>query len=440
MKRNLPAIALFLMGLFSQTQIYLGAFMDITEAVCYILGPLFFFMDLPQLKKNGFGAFLWIWILCMVGCCVSSWVNNTPFPSFLRGIGAPVSVFCLACTFHHFLMHDFRAFKWFFLGSAISGVLCIFVLQRGTSRIVGGEELSGAEATEATVNYSLFWLTQIGTWLMLPIQMRYLKTPKWYSIAVVLFFILFGILSAASRSTFGVMFLTLILILIGNTHRNSMGFIKKNFALFSVICIILLPLVMGTYKYLAAKGMLGEASKQKYLVQTERGSGFLSLLKSGRGGFFIGLDAATDRPILGFGPWALDTKGYVLKHADEFSSEEWWKYLNERYSKGKIGFIPSHSYVINFWVWYGILGLICMLYIGRLYFTTLKNNLDAIPELYGYFAFILPPELWAWFFSPFGRRTYTTLLFVLCLFARAVAENRFRYVGMRPPLRRLNGI
>jgi len=334
-------------------------------------------------------------------------------------------------------MRDFRSFKWFFLGNAISGVLCIFVLQRGTSRMVGGEDLAGAEAVDAAVNYSLFWLTQIGTWLMLPIQMRYLKTAKWYSIAVVLFFMLFGIFSAASRSTFGIMFLTLMLILMGNSHRNSMGFIKRHFALFCVICIILLPLIMGTYKYLAVNGLLGEASLKKYQAQSERGSGFLSLLKSGRGGFFIGIDAATDRPILGFGPWALDTKGYVLKHADEFSSEEWWKYLNERYRTGRIGLIPSHSYVINFWVWYGILGLICMLYIGHLYFTTLKDNLDVIPELYGYFAFALPLELWAWLFSPFGRRTSTTLLFVLCLFARAVAQKRFWYVGMRPPLRRL---
>ncbi len=426
-KHNSSVIALFLMGLFSQTQIRLVAFMDITEAFCYVFGPLFFLMDLSELKKNGFGSFLWVWVLCTIGCCVSSLVNHTPFPSFLRGVGVPVSVFCLVCTFHHFLVRDFGSFKWFFLGNAISGVLCIFVFQRGTSRMVGGEELAGAEAVDATISYSLFWLVQIGTWLMLPIQMRYLKTAKWYSIAVVFFFMLFGIFSAGSRSTFGIMFLTLMLILMGGKYRNSMGFLRRNFAMFCVVCVILLPVVMGAYKYLATTGLLGEVSLKKYQAQTERGAGFLSLLKSGRSGFFIGLDAATDRPISGFGPWALDTKGYVLKHVDEFSSEEWWKYMNDRYRSGKIGLIPSHSYVINFWVWYGILGLICMLYVGHLYFTTLKNNLGVIPELYGYFSFVLPAELWAWLFSPFGRRTSTTLLFVLCLFARAVAKGKFQY-------------
>ncbi len=431
MNRHSSAAALFLLGLFSQTQIRIVAFMDISEAICYVLGPLFFFLDLPKLRKHGFGNFLLVWALCAVGCCVSSYVNHTPMPNFLRGLGSPVSVFCLACTFHHFLMSDFGSFKWYFLGSAISGVLSIYFFQRGTSRFLGGEELTGSEATEATINYSLFWLTQIGTWLMLPIQMRYLKTSKWYVVSVALFYMIYGIFSAGSRSTFGIMFIVLFLVLVGNPHRSSIGYVRKHFMTFCVLGIFLLPTVMSAYKYLATKGMLGEDAEKKYYDQAGHKGGVMSLLVHGRGGFFIGLDAALDNPIMGFGPWAQDKGGYVLKHADKYADEDWWRYLAERRSAGRLWLIPSHSYVINFWVWYGILGLICMLYVGRLYLTTLKNNLDVIPELYGYFVFIIPTEIWAWFFSPFGRRTGTTLLFVLCLFARAVAQGKFQYKGMR---------
>ena len=91
--------------------------------------------------------------------------------------------------------------------------------------------------------------------------------------------------------------------------------------------------------------------------------------------------------------------------------------------------LPGHSYVITFWLWYGFGGLVCMLYVGWLYFSTLKNRMYVVPELYGYFAFALPSVIWAWFFSPFGTRTSSTFLMVLCLFVNAIEQRRFYYIS-----------
>lgn len=421
------ALPLFLMGLFSQTQVRLIAFMDITELFCYIAGPIFFLMDLNSLRKHGFGSFLGVWALCTLGCCISSFFNNCAFPVFIRGVGAPIAVFCLACTFHHFLQKDFLSFKWYFLGAAISSVVSIFVFQRGTSRMIGGEDLAGDLAVQATVGYSLFWLSQCQTWMQLPVQMNYLKTHKGYIVFVAIFIGIFAIMNAGNRSMFAVSFLTLLLVCIGGKTSRSQAFFKKHFLLLLIAGLVVFPVFMYTYKSLAQQGCLGEASQKKYLDQTRQGSSLVDMLRSGRAGFFIGVNAALDKPIIGFGPWAHDYYGYEIEYFQKYGTEEDIKYYIEQSKEGRIGLIPAHSFLIGFWVWYGILGLICMLYMGRLYITTLCKRLQAIPELYGYFAFALPSVLWAWLFSPFGRRTGATLLMVLCLFARAVMQGKFRY-------------
>lgn len=421
------ALPLFLMGLFSQTQIRLVAFMDITEAFCYIAGPIFFMMDLNTLRKHGFGSFLMAWSLCVVGCIVASLANHSELPVFLRGIGAPVAVFCLACTFHHFLQKDFLSFKWFFLGAAISSVVSIFVFQRGTSRMVGGEDLAGDLAVQATVGYSLFWLSQCQTWLQLPIQFNWLKTPKAYAVVVSIFIGIFAIMNAGNRSMFAVSFLTLLLVCVGGKTSRAQAFFRKHFLGFLILGLAVFPVFMYGYKSMAKAGYLGEASQKKYLAQTRQGSSLMDMLRSGRSGFFIGIEAALDKPIVGFGPWARDEAGYQIDYVQRHGAEEDIKYYMERVKEGRIGLIPAHSFLIGFWVWYGILGLVCMLYMGRLYMTTLCKRLHVIPELYGYFAFALPSVLWAWLFSPFGRRTGATFLMVMCLFARAVMQGKFRY-------------
>ena len=428
-KNNGPSWAMFLMGLFSQTQIHFIGFLDISEAFSYIAGPILFAMDWPKLKKHGFGPFLGVWFLCIVGAWLSSLYNGTPTRFMFRGVASPFSVFCIACVFHHILSQDFKAFRWFFLGAAFSGVISVFAFQRGSSIAKHGELLTGEEAFESVTTYSLFWLVQIGTWLNLPLQSWYLKTPKWYGIAFGLWFMLYGLFSAGSRSGLLVAALFLFLICIAGKTRQSMMFMKKHFVTFMVIFLTIGPIVATFYKYAAINGYMGEGAHDKYMRQTGGKSGLLNLLKGGRGEFFVGLAACIEKPIMGYGPWARDNDGFLYRYIQENGSDESLENYNRAIKYGITPGLPSHSYVITFWLWFGILGLICMLYTGWLYFTTLKNRMHVVPELYGYFAFMLPSVAWAWFFSPFGNRTGSTLLMVLCLFTKAIDEGKFAFVS-----------
>lgn len=434
-KNSNIALLVFLMGLLSHTQIRVIGYMDISEFISYIIGPILFIMDLPQLRKHGFGTFLLMWFLVTCGALFSSWYNHSPTPLLLRGIASPISVFCLTCVFHHLLSKDFMAFKWFFLGVAISGVISVYIFQRGTGISRYGEVLTGDEAVENIVNYSLFWLATISTWLNLPIQMAYSRTPKWYCIVFGVWYMLYGIFSAGSRSGLLVSGVFLFLILVAGKTRESMMFMKKHILSFFIAFVAIGLLMTSFYRYAAVNNYLGEKAYKKYMVQTQGKSGVMNLIRGGRADFFIGLEACLERPFVGWGPWAVDTEGIVYKYIKEYGSDESLADYNRIIGLGGTPRIPGHSYVITFWLWYGILGGICMLYVGWLYFTTLKNRMHVVPELYGYLAFILPSVIWAWFFSPFGTRTISTFLMVICLFVKAIDERRY-YVTDEDGMRR----
>lgn len=427
MKRNDFSFALFLMGLFSQTQIRLIGFMDISEAFAYVAGPIFFILDFERIKRNGFGVFFLVWFLCGIGAFVSSWVNNTPFVNMARGVATPISVFCLSSVFYHFLSRDFKAYKWFFIGAAISTILSVFVFQRGYERSLGGDlEATGEAATKAVMSYSLFWFSIWGTLITIPIYMFYRKLPRWYPIVCALWFMFYGFFSAGSRSSLGMTIVTILLFIIGGKTHESMRYVKKHFVSIMLFLAILTPFVGQFYKYCAVNNYLGERAYNKYMGQTKIGEGILNILMSGRSGFFAGLRAAVDRPILGYGPWPIDEKGYYREYVRKYGDVEDLRHIDKMELQGRRERIPGHSWIVVFWTWYGALGLLCMLYIGWLLLSTLKNRMAVIPDLFGYFAFMLPTMLWGWLFSPFGSRTGMSLMFVLCVFVKSIDKGRFR--------------
>lgn len=239
---------------------------------------------------------------------------------------------------------------------------------------------------------------------------------------------LYGFFSAGSRSGLAVTAVSLIILVVGGKNRYNMRFMKRHFWTFSLCVLLLAPAFAFFYKTCAEHNLLGEKAYQKYVSQTARGKGVIALIKGGRGEFFAALDAATDRPIVGWGPWALDTGDYLRKQVEDVASEMYLKYY-DWFSTIKPRYLPAHSWIMGFWCWFGLPGFICMLYVGWLLVSTLKNRMDVIPEYFGHFAFFIPATIWAWLFSPFGNRTTFTLMFTMCLFAKAIQEGRFYYVS-----------
>lgn len=268
------------------------------------------------------------------------------------------------------------------------------------------------------MDYSLFWLHQFGSALSMPINAFYLELPKAYPVLAVCFLLFYGFAKSNNRSSLLIYGGSLFLIFVGGKRTRAMQFFKKNIFLIVVGALIAAPVANFVYKKSAASGLLGEAAREKYEKQVGKNAGVLQTLMGGRGDFFIGLTACIDQPLVGFGAWAQDTKGYTMsffaKHGATEKDLEWLRGGEER---GGLP-IPAHSWIIQSWLWYGIGGLLWALYVGKLIFGTLKNCLGTIPHLYGYFALVLPAHIWNWLFSPIGGRTQMAFFFTLCLFAQ----------------------
>ena len=434
LSNNSNNIILFAVGLLSQTQVNAVGWIGISELFCFAMGPIFFFTDINDLRRNGFLPFFYMIFLCFLSGMVSNYVNHIPFFIALKGLSASYAIFSISATLYHYLRRDLGGVKWLLVGIAISTTACQFVFQPGSMRVAGGEVLSTADATDRCVGYSLFWISQFKNWLCLPIRAWYLETPTVYSVASALFVAVFGFVSSNNRSSM-VGLIPVVLIFLGRKKVRTMTFLHRYFWLAVAIGIAFLPLASATYKYTARQGLLGEGAQRKYEDQTKRGTDMKSIFISGRTEFFAGLFAVLEKPIVGHGSWAIDTDGYYELFLAKYGDADDWKKYNDFTQKGYVRVIPAHSWVVGFWLWNGIGGLILMLYVLWLMIDCLKNRLHIIPEWYGYFVLSIPAMLWSWLFSPFGGRVSVSLLFIMCLFARAVSSGRYR--NYRPPVKTL---
>ena len=86
--------------------------------------------------------------------------------------------------------------------------------------------------------------------------------------------------------------------------------------------------------------------------------------------------------------------------------------------------IPAHSHITCYWMWAGIPGLLPWLYILYLFYVTLFKRSYIYPSYFGYFAFMIPNELWAIFFSPYGARPSMGFLIAACLVVQAMEREQ----------------
>ena len=412
---NSHKVWLLLAGIFSMTQVNIIGWIGITEFVFFIAAPFLFIRNYSILRRHGFTPVLWLAILMLLGGFFANWWNHIPFRDAARGTATCYGVFVLIVSLHHLLHKDIDDVKWLFLGMAISGVICTFVFVPGADRTVqGGEVLFGSEATAHRVGYSLFWLTQFTTWVCLPIQTLYLSCTSLYVKGTLFCLIFISLFSAGSRSGFAIVVISLSLMLIGGKKVARMAGIRRNFFVLFFLGAIAINGVGAAYKALANSGYLGEQQYNKYIAQTSRGTGLLSILMSGRSGFFSAFYAALDKPIIGHGSWALDRNGYYRHFLEEYgSNEELEEYYASSVGRGEMDdLLPGHSQIMVGWTWYGIFGLIFWLYVLWLYLTTLSKQCPSYHSGSG--IFVWPCHLQCGAFS-FLR--YHVFRRVFCLFS-----------------------
>ena len=226
---------------------------------------------------------------------------------------------------------------------------------------------------ESTVNSVLFWAGRLPHWLYLPIRGWYVSTPALYSLPaafIVMVVSLFGSGGSGRAAALCAMG-TFVLLIVATKMKTAYDFYKLRRRMIMVFLLLFLFSLIGkqVYQHLAETGALGEGGAKKFEQQTKQGSDVLSILVAGRGEFFAGLYCAIHKPIIGYGPWAIDWNGLGGDFLRKYGSvEDYESYLKFQMSpSSRLLVIPSHSCIVGFWTWYGIFGLLLWLYLLRLY-------------------------------------------------------------------------
>lgn len=418
----------FLFGLGSQLQI--AASLSFTEVFCYFAAPVLFSKELPYLRRNGMMPFFWISIALVVNAVISCLANQTNSLYVLRGMAVVCLIPCTIITGHWMLRRDMAGFKWMLVGSAISTVLCTFIFQRSVEVSMLAEGEAGVDAAEAIMNGPIYWIGRAGSFVNLIPQGWYLQCPTAVAVALPTGMAFFSLLTSVSgRSTaLGAMGSAMFVFLGGKSRERIKRNVCNRFWLLCFVGIVTVFIFKTVYEYTAASGVLGEEAQEKYERQTKGSKSITKLLLGGRMESFCGLLACVNKPIIGFGPWAMDEDGYTQRFLSEYADyEDYINYIQTQESCRKLGLpdlhmIPCHAYITEFWCWFGIFGLFFWLYVIFVLIRYLRHDCFAVPHWYYWLAAGIPGYLWGVFFSPFSARVSSVVFVVAVLLVRAVRK------------------
>ena len=417
----------FLFGLGGQLQI--AASLSFTELFVLMAAPLLYLQERVYMKRNGVMPFFYLSLALIAGCVVACLANHTAPTYSLRGMAVCCLLSCSIIVSHWMLRKDMTGLKWYFLGVAISGVLCTFVFQKAVEVVAQG----GAAASDIAggVNY---WIQRIGPLVTLPAAGWYLSCPIAYSVGAPLFMAFFALFTSISGRGAAVRAMaSAALVIIGGKKRSTLrNRICRGFWVIMILGIIGVFAAKQTYQIAATSGWLGEKALQKYEAQTKGRTGVLALIMGGRMDSFCGLIACVDKPIIGFGPWALDDKGYIeeflARYADYEDYANYIKSINYARAHGLVFFnlIPCHAVVTELWLWYGISGLIFCLYVFFAVLRYLKEDCWAVPQWFFWIGASVPGLFFNMIFNPLSSRVGIPFVVVACLIVRAVRKGRLQ--------------
>ena len=415
-----------LLGLGNYLQVV--ASLSITELLVLVSAPFVFFKTRNEMKRDGVMPFFWLSLMVIVGCIIASIANKTELPAVIRGMAVTCLVSCSIIVSHYLLRRDPGGFKWFMIGGAISMTLSTFIFKQSVEVTMLGA------SSEEIMGGTLFWIKRLGGFITIPTRGWYLHMPWIVNVTTPLFMAIFSISTSVSGRGSALRSVAFVaLVLIGGKTRKSMSRISRHFVLMCVVGICGALSMYVLYKTAAKSNWLGDAARVKYERQTHGGQGGIGrLILGGRGESFIGMLACRDKPIVGLGPWAVDRDGYVEEFIERFGTYE--DVLNLQRSRMNAarsgvsfggGIIPCHAYITQFWLWYGIFGLLFWVYVIFVLLRFLKQDVSVVPQWFAWLVCAVPSMFWDIFFNPFSERFGVPLFVVACLMARAVRKGSF---------------
>lgn len=418
----------FFIGLGALTRVFFFGCMSFTEFFVFAYAPKLIFSNTRSLKRDGVMTMLWLVLCANIMAVAVSIYNQVHWIYALKASAVFYSLISHTIVFHRILTKNPRAIGYFFVGLAISGIITIFAFNPKAAVSETGAVYIGTDSAEAIMSGPLFWIEKCIAFLSVPVQGWYLQTPIAYSVIAPIIVSIVAMKSSGSgRSAALVVVLGAFLILLGKKSRRTLKMIGRYFLLVALSGLVVISVFKFAYTYAAEHGMLTEDAVKKYEKQTRKGKGLVSLITSGRIEPFIGLTAAIDNPIFGFGLVPIDRNGYTLRAFELYGApgdaEEYlWKLKQNGYP---LHTIQTHSHIIGYWVMCGLPGLFLWIYVLWLMFLYFKKYTATVPQWFGYMAIAATSYAWHILFSPLGHNRANMALFWACLLlARSVGKGK----------------
>lgn len=427
MKKNKFSFLMFVIGLFSVTQIQVVGSIAISELVVFLVAPFVLVAKMDLFRRDGCMKFVWLCILALIGCAISTWYNHINLFNFLRGFATPYGFMASFIVLYPILRTNPKSFAWYLVGSALSMTISSFIFQNAYE-MLDAESRGGG--MEGMTSGAIFWISRIGPYVTLPSRAFYISTPLLFSIIAPVAFSAYALFSTASgRSAALVTLAAAVMIAYAGKDRLKMMKIRKHFMAVVIGAIVFVFVFKGIYSSLAESGHLGEVARAKYEGQTRGGKDILHLVMGGRGEFFLGLYYVFHRPVMGYGPWAIDTEGLYLEYLAEYGLPEDYDSILRAEAGGHVKFhlVGAHSAMLQFWLGYGLLGMPVWIYLIYLIYDYFKRRIGGVEEFFGYFSFTLPSTMWSICFSPFGGRMGWGFLVAMLLLNRVMSKERERF-------------
>ena len=400
----------FVLPALSFIQIAIGGQLIVSEILALAMLPwLWGARDRPSLPR----WFVVLWAGWLVSQIMTDLVAGSPFADYSRGWAAIVFTFTDFVAILVLVSTPRRA-RIFALGLATGGVLgYVFA----PNVVAVGDPWKWAFAGP------------VGFTLAAALSGSGGARHRWLTVGA---FMAFGALNLllGFRSLGGVSLLAGGYLILRLVQGRGQAFPHRSMLRAVAGLAFLVVAVAGTlqiYDAAASQGLLGLDAQAKYMSQ----SGSLGVLVGGRSEVLASSQAIIDSPVLGHGSWAKDF-AYVDLLNDRLGS------LGYEMGAGSLdlGLIPAHSYLMQSWVWAGLLGGLFWLAVLAIALWLLADpsslGVDMAPLLV--FSTIL--LIWNIAFSPYGSsaRLLACYGIALCLLGiRLVREGQ----GDDPPARPL---
>lgn len=401
---DIKAICLMLIGLLYPVSIRIMGIIRIGEIVSILLGiylMIKYWHKYIQIKPVK--ILITLYLLALFVIPVNDWINGVSADNFLKGFvsfGFLLPFFFVGLWT---LFDNISRIKYFVVANVIGyWIVEMFFPMYSYNMLVYNDLEYVSIAERFNIERDLF------AYQYAPIVLAILCLvyKRWQRlIAVLLLFIAVFFLYGGSRNlflTYGIA--SMVLFFIGRIDEKNkyekIELMRKKMMRFVLSLSMISVVLFALYPYMARNGLLGEYAQWKYEYQKGISE---NMLKSGREPVFIAMHAISKEPIFGYGSMAQDKYGICDEYARENNT---YNFLSRK------DLIPSHSHILQYWLWYGFLTLPFWLYVIYSLIYAFFRSLCYKPDMVAYMTVSIISFLWHIFFSPYQDRLTLALIII----------------------------